>query len=157
MYTLIHADTTQHSNSFKPTMADNTGDVKPTPSADQTASSEPRLAQDETKLATHPTENETVKNESSASELPNKPSTITDMASNAASTAASTAAGVKDSVFSMFGGGGPKKEKPAVEEDEDAKNEPSGSSKAKKEDDEVSCFPRHSQTRSRCDCEMPLT
>ncbi|KAF1983218.1 putative Ran-specific GTPase-activating protein 1 [Aulographum hederae CBS 113979] len=50
-----------------------------------------------------------------------KPSTLTDKA-------ASATAGVKDSMFSMFGGG-PKKEK---REEVDDVNEPSGSSKAKK-------------------------
>merc|ERR1712169_153653 len=44
------------------------------------------------------------------------------------------ATGVKDSVFSMFGGGAKKERK--VEEDEGAKDEPSGSSKAKKEDED---------------------
>ncbi|KPI38549.1 Ran-specific GTPase-activating protein 1 [Cyphellophora attinorum] len=63
--------------------------------------------------------------------------TATAAASNVASTATAAAAGVKDSVFSMFGGGA-KKEKKEEVEDEDAKNEPSGSSKAKKdaEDDD---------------------
>lgn len=100
-------------------MADAT-ETKPTPSADQTASSEPRLAQDETKLATNPVGDE-------SKEAPNTNATVTETVTNAA-------AGVKDSVFSMFGGGG-KKEKKA-EEDDDAKDEPSGSSKAKKEKDD---------------------
>jgi Ran-binding protein 1 len=91
-------------------------DAKPTPSADQTASSEPKLASDETKLATNP----------KSTEEEAKPATITDKASEAA-------AGVKDSVFSMFGGGA-KKEKKADEDD--AADEPSGSSKKKADDDD---------------------
>ena len=55
------------------------------------------------------------------------------MASNAASgvagTATNAAAGVKDSVFSMFGGGARKERAPETEEDQDR----SGSSKAKKD------------------------
>ena len=111
---------------------------KPTPSADQTASSEPRLAADETKLATNPVGDE-------SKEAPNTGSADAGTASTATSTLASTAAGVKDSVFSMFGGGG-KKEKKVEEEDPAAKDEPSGSSKAKKDDeDEV-----------RLACDVPL-
>lgn len=96
------------------------------------ASSEPRLAEKETQLATDP-----VGTEDSTEE---KPATLTDVASNAATTAASgataVAAGVKDSVFSMFGGGAKKETKT---EDDDAANDRSGSSKAQKEkeDDEV--------------------
>lgn len=96
------------------------------------ASSEPRLAEKETQLATNP-----VGTEDSTEE---KPATLTDVASNAATTAASgataVAAGVKDSVFSMFGGGAKKETKT---EDDDAANDRSGSSKAQKEkeDDEV--------------------
>ena len=63
--------------------------------------------------------------------------TATSAAANAATTASNAAAGVKDSVFSMFGGGA-KKDK--VEEDE--AQDRSGSSKAQKDaegaDDEVS-------------------
>jgi Ran-binding protein 1 len=96
-------------------------ETKPTPAADQTASSEPRLAQDETKLATNPVGDE-------SKEAPNSNATITETVGNAA-------AGVKDSVFSMFGGGAKKEKK--VDDDDDAKDEPSGSSKAKKADDDV--------------------
>jgi Ran-binding protein 1 len=97
---------------------------KPTPSADQTASSEPRLAADETKLATNPIGDESKE----------APATTATSASTVTSTVTNAAAGVKDSVFSMFGGGGKKEKK--VEEDDDAKDEPSGSSKAKKDDDD---------------------
>lgn len=122
----------------------------------QVASSEPRLAEEETKLATNPagTESSTDENPStSADEQPatsteeqsttsteEKPATYTDMASNAASTVASSAttaaAGVKDSVFSMFGGGEKKETKV---QDDDAVNDRSGSAKAQKEkeDEEV--------------------
>merc|ERR1712093_350491 len=115
------------------TMSDAT-EAKPTPSADQTASSEPRLAQHETNLVQNPLGDP-------SSEAPTgetKSSTVAETAANTATSAASTASaaatGVKDSVFSMFGGGAKKERK--VEEDEGAKDEPSGSSKAKKEDED---------------------
>merc|ERR1712230_138181 len=120
------------------TMSDAT-EAKPTPSADQTASSEPRLAQHETNLVQNPLGD-------SSSEAPTgetKSSTVAESAANAAASAASSASaaatGVKDSVFSMFGGGAKKERK--VEEDEGAKDEPSGSSKAKKEDEDVEFEP----------------
>lgn len=107
-------------------------EIKPTPSADQTASSDLRPAEDESKLVQKPLGDP-------STEVPNN-ATITESATNAASSVASTATaaatGVKDSVFSMFGGGA-KKEKKA-DEDDDAKDEPSGSSKAKKDDEDVS-------------------
>ena len=53
----------------------------------------------------------------------------TEMASNAAGSATTAAAGVKDSVFSMFGGGARKEKKEPEAETEDR----SGSSKAKKD------------------------
>lgn len=93
---------------------------------------EPKPAESETKLANDPAvseegsgSKETLKTEGTSS--------VVGMASNAASSASAAALGVKDSVFSMFGGGA-KKEKKVEEEDEDAKNEPSGSSKAQKAD-----------------------
>lgn len=99
--------------------------AEPTPSAGQQASSEPRLAEQETELATNPKGTE----DSTAPATDDK-STV----SKATEAASSAATGVKDSVFSMFGGGAKKEKK--VEED--AADEPSGSSKAKKvdEDDE---------------------
>lgn len=54
----------------------------------------------------------------------------TEMASNAAGSATIAAAGVKDSVFSMFGGGAKKEKK---EEPEGEVEDRSGSSKAKKD------------------------
>lgn len=112
----------------------------------QVASSEPRLAEEETKLATNPAATESTNDENpdtSTKEEPTtndeKPATYTDMASNAASTVASSATtaatGVKDSVFSMFGGG----EKKETKVEDDAVNDRSGSAKAQKEkeDEEV--------------------
>ena len=118
-------------------MSSNT-DTKLDPSAEQTASSEPKLAQQETELATNPKGDESLEASKDA-----KPTTYTAMASNAAAsataTATATAANMKDNVFSMFGGGAKKDKKPETEE---AANEPSGSSKAKKEaeEDDVSVF-----------------
>lgn len=109
-------------------------EAKPTPSADQSASSEPRVAQHETNLVKNPLGD-------ASTEAPNtdaKSTTYTDAAANAATSAANTASaaasGVKDSVFSMFGGGAKKERK--AEDDDNANEEPSGSSKAKKEDDD---------------------
>ena len=61
-----------------------------------------------------------------------QPATYTEMASNAASSAGTAAAGVKDSVFSMFGGGA-KKEKKEDGEGQGEVEDRSGSSKAVKE------------------------
>lgn len=97
---------------------------KDTPAATQTASSEPRLAEDETKLATNPIGADP----SATSNTGDDTSTV----SKVTSEASAAASGVKDSVFSMFGGGA-KKEKKVEEEETD---EPSGSSKAKKADDD---------------------
>lgn len=100
------------------------------PAAQHQASTEPRLAQQETELATHPKDVQS----GSAAETTTEPTTesttgdsklatLTESASNAA-------AAMKDNVFSMFGGGAKKEKKP---EPEDDVNEPSGSSKAKKD------------------------
>jgi hypothetical protein len=102
------------SNYANQQLLNNMSEVKPDPAADQHASSEPKLAEDETKKVTEGT---TEGGESTAAK-----------AAGAASTAG---AAVKDSVFSMFGGG-PKKEK--KEEDDEGADEPSGSSKKKAED-----------------------
>ncbi|KAI4279306.1 MAG: hypothetical protein LQ337_000337 [Flavoplaca oasis] len=56
--------------------------------------------------------------------------TYTEMAQSATTSASSAAAGVKDSVFSMFGGGAKKEKK---EKPEDAAAETSGSSKSKRD------------------------
>lgn len=110
-------------------MSSNT-DAKLDPAEETVASSEPRLAQPETELATNPKGNESLES------ADKQPATYTDMASNAAASATTAAVSMKDNVFSMFGGGA-KKEKKA--EAEDDTNEPSGSSKAKKdaEDEDV--------------------
>lgn len=113
-------------------MADS-GDAKPTPSADQFVSDEPRLAEHETKLVTDPSGTEADKTEPSE-ERPSFTETLSNAAASAGGQASATASGVKDSVFSMFGGG-EKKEKKAGAEDE-GNDEPSGSSKAKKDDED---------------------
>ena len=59
-----------------------------------------------------------------------QPPTYTEMASNAASSAGTAAAGVKDSMFSMFGGGAKKEKK---EDKAEGEEDRSGSSKAKKD------------------------
>lgn len=103
--------------------------AEPTPSAGQEASSEPRLVQDETKLATNPKGTEDSTAPASSTDAQSTVSKATEAASSAAT-------GVKDQVFSMFGGGAKKEKK--VEEDD--ANEPSGSSKAqtqKADDDDV--------------------
>lgn len=110
-------------------MADSS-DIKPTPAADQTASSGLRLAEDETKMATNPLSSQSKETTNTTSVA----DSVKSAANSAAETATATATGVKDSVFSMFGGGAKKEKK--VEEDDTT--EASGSAKAKKdEDDEV--------------------
>jgi Ran-binding protein 1 len=109
-------------------MADST-EPKPVTNTDPT---EPRLAETETKLATNPVGSEPESEIKGASATEGK-SSMAEMASNVASNATAAATGVKDSMFSMFGGGA-RKEKKVEEEDDDAKNEPSGSSKAQKKD-----------------------
>lgn len=121
------------------------------PTGQTPASSEPRIAETETKLATNPSsmEGETAKETSTTGSKP----TYTEMASNVAGSATAAAAGVKDSVFSMFGGGGAK-EKKVEQEDDAAKDEPSGSSKAVKEkevDDEVRLFGFSCKLLEHCD------
>lgn len=89
-------------------------ETKLNPSAEQTSTTEPTLAKEETeKLTTGVTESSETQ----------KPVSFADLASNAA-------AGVKDNVFAMFGGGA-KKEK---REEKDDADEPSGSSKNKAAD-----------------------
>jgi len=100
------------------------------PTGQTPASSEPQLAETETQLATNPlgTEAETSEETSTT----DGKQTYTEMASSAAGSATAAAAGVKDSVFSMFGGGAAK-EKKVEPEDDAAKDEPSGSAKATKD------------------------
>ncbi len=103
-------------------------DNKLDPSAEQAASAEANLAQTETGTGTKPnsTHDDSKGEGTTSSEKP----TYTEMATHAASSATAAAAGVKDNVFSMFGGGAKKEKKEGPEDDAD---EPSGSSKAKKD------------------------
>lgn len=107
-------------------MADSS-ETKPVTDTDKTKPEET-----ESKPVTNPAGSEAGSGDKETSATEGK-SSVVNMASNAASTATAAASGVKDSVFSMFGGGA-KKEKKVEPEDEDAKNEPSGSSKAQKKD-----------------------
>ena len=66
----------------------------------------------------------------SSTEKPSYTEIATHAASTAASSATAVAAGVKDNVFSMFGGGAKKEKK---DDGRDEVDEPSGSSKAKKD------------------------
>ncbi|KAI9875369.1 MAG: hypothetical protein M1830_008572 [Pleopsidium flavum] len=103
-------------------------DTKLESSAEQAASAEPKIAQTDTDPGTNPkdTHGESKSEGTSASEKP----TYTEIATHAASSATAVAAGVKDNVFSMFGGGAKKEKR---DDAEDVVDEPSGSSKAKKD------------------------
>ncbi|KAL9599764.1 MAG: hypothetical protein Q9219_003647 [cf. Caloplaca sp. 3 TL-2023] len=97
-------------------------DTKSEPKAEQGAA-DPGLTEQEKVPVTSKDSKEAF----SASE--DKPkTTYTEMAQSAATSATTAAAGVKDNVFSMFGGGAKKEKK---EEPADDPTEPSGSSKAK--------------------------
>ncbi|KIV87513.1 hypothetical protein PV11_03052 [Exophiala sideris] len=109
-------------------------EAKPTPSADQTASSEPRLAQHETNLVQKPLGDPSTEAPATDAKSTTYTEAATNAATNAANTASAAASGVTASVFSMFGGGAKKERK--ADDTEDAKEEPSGSSKAKEDDDE---------------------
>lgn len=85
---------------------------------------EPKLAVDETKKVTEQAPAE-------AAEKNKENTSLSGLASQAGSSAAETAQGVKDNVFSMFGGGQKKEKK----EEPDDVDEPSGSSKKKSGDD----------------------
>jgi len=110
-------------------MSSNT-DTKLDPSAEVAASSEPKLAQTETKLATNPQHGEDSAKDESKTEgaAPTVVEQATNVASAAASTVTGAASAMQDSVFSMFGGGAKKEKK---DEDED-RGETSGSAKAQK-------------------------
>ncbi|KAF7513098.1 hypothetical protein GJ744_011364 [Endocarpon pusillum] len=94
--------------------------------------SEPKPTESETE-PTRNSEGAEADSENKESSTTETKSTVVGMASSAASTASAAASGVKDSMFSMFGGG-VRKEKKVEEDDEEARNEPSGSSKAQKKD-----------------------
>ena len=99
------------------------------PAAEKAADTEPQLAKGETELATKPKSVQEGEKEGGSTTT----GSYSELASNATATATAAAAGVKDSVFSMFGGGAPKEKKPEPADDAD---EPSGSSKKKTGDEE---------------------
>lgn len=105
-------------------------ETKLNPAEEQRSSTEPKLAKDETNLAT-----------SKAADEGKEDDSATDKASKASTDA-------KDSMFSMFGGG----EKKQRAEEDDADADKSGSSK-RKEGDEVSQIPlpceQHHRRRSQ--------
>jgi Ran-binding protein 1 len=107
-------------------MAD-TADNKVDPPTETTTESEPKISSAEADSTTQPKTEDTEAKTEDAGEKP----TYTAMATNVASTGMAAATGVKDSVFSMFGGGEKKEKKDEPEEDE-----PSGSTKAKKDGEE---------------------
>jgi Ran-binding protein 1 len=114
-------------------MAD-AAEAKVDPSTAPSTDPESKVSPPETASPAQPkTEEGEVKTEDSAEK-----SSYTTMASNAASTGIAAATGVKDSVFSMFGGGAKKEKK---EEPEEEADEPSGSTKANKTEDGVSLSP----------------
>lgn len=100
-----------------------TTDAKLEPTDEQTTTNEFRSAQHEADTTA----------QAKGTEEDKAKSTYTDMATSAATSAATTAtaaaAGVKDNVFSMFGGGAKKEKREEPDEPEDR----SGSSKAKKD------------------------
>jgi len=103
-------------------MAD-TSEPKVDPPTEPTTEAESQPTATETDSTSQP---KTGDSESKTEDTAEKPA-YTTMATNAASTGIAAATGVKDNVFSMFGGGA-KREK---------KDEPSVSTKVKKEGDEV--------------------
>lgn len=100
-------------------------ETKQDPSVEQAASSEPTAASPEGK------DSESQTQASHVEQTPEKgKSTYTEIASSAATFGTTAAIGVKNEVFSMFGGGAKKEKK--VERDDDDNAEASGSSKAQK-------------------------
>ncbi|KAL8914232.1 MAG: hypothetical protein Q9171_001103 [Xanthocarpia ochracea] len=106
-------------------MSSNT-DTKPDSKEDQMPSAEPTTNQPEKESTT----NTQASQDASVTSDEKPKTTYTEMAQSATTSATSAAAGVKDSVFSMFGGGAKKEKR---EEPEDAAAETSGSSKAKRD------------------------
>ena len=100
-----------------------TTDPELDPTEGQNTSSESKSTQDEVNTTIHAKGTEGAKGTTSYTEM------VTSAATSAATTATTAAAGVKDNVFSMFGGGAKKEKKEEPEEPEDR----SGSSKAKKD------------------------
>ncbi len=103
-------------------MSENT-DAKLDPTEEQTTSSEAKPAQHEADTTVQAKDAEEEKAKSSYTDI------ATSAATSAATTATAAAVGVKDNVFSMFGGGAKKEKKEEANEPEDR----SGSSKAKKD------------------------
>ncbi|KAL8675006.1 MAG: hypothetical protein Q9168_000601 [Polycauliona sp. 1 TL-2023] len=101
-------------------------ETKPDPKEDQMPSAEPTTAQAD-KQSTTDTQ---VSQDTSVTSEEKPKTTYTEMAQSATTSASSAAVGVKDSVFSMFGGGAKKEKR---EETEDAAAETSGSSKSKRD------------------------
>lgn len=99
-------------------------------------SKEVQVPSTESRPAEHDKESATVKDplEASTASEEKPKTTYTEMAQSTATSASSAAAGVKDSVFSMFGGGAKKEKR---EEPADDPSEPSGSSKAKRDAETV--------------------
>lgn len=104
-----------------------TTDAKVDPKEEQVPSTETNQPQQADGLAA----SKDPQQASTASEEKPK-ATYTEMAQSAATSATSAASGVKDNVFSMFGGGAKKEKK---EELVDDPSEPSGSSRAKRDAD----------------------
>ncbi|KAI9678579.1 MAG: hypothetical protein M1817_005636 [Caeruleum heppii] len=104
-------------------------DTKLDPAAEHAAAAEPKLAKTETDLATNP------KQSQDAPSVTNTTTgTVKEAASAAVESASATAAGMKNDVFSMFGGG--VKDKKKEEDTADEPEEESGSSKKAKDADE---------------------
>ncbi|KAL8811265.1 MAG: hypothetical protein Q9223_006608 [Gallowayella weberi] len=101
-------------------------DTKLDPKEEEVPSAEPTLNKQEQE----PSTSSQAPPEASAATEEKPKSSYTEMAQSATASASSAAAGVKDSVFSMFGGGGKKEKR---EEPEDAEAETSGSSKSKRD------------------------
>ncbi|KAI9733352.1 MAG: Ran GTPase-binding protein yrb1 [Cirrosporium novae-zelandiae] len=111
-----------------------TSDLNPDPASEQVAPAESQPTPTEADMTNKSPQSESKPTESKANDTTDtvEPPTTgaAELAATAASTATSTATGVKDSVFSMFGGGAKKEKKEQAE----VTNEPSGSSKAQKEE-----------------------
>ncbi|KAI9750658.1 MAG: hypothetical protein M4579_006371 [Chaenotheca gracillima] len=123
-------------------MSENT-DTKLDPSAQAASAAEPKMVQAETDLVTKPADQreETTASKDETSAATTSTTEAGTESKTATEKATELATGVKDNMFSMFGGGSKeKKEEPKKEEGADEEEEPSGSSKKKtvaKEGEEV--------------------
>ena len=138
---LIEPSSSGNTKQDPPTEQAAPSDVKPTTATEQSALTEsdpaPKSTNEEPATSDQPHE----AHPEAAAEKGK--STITELASSAATTATTAALGMKDNVFSMFGGGAKKEKK---EEPKDDPDEASGSAKAQKESEaeaagEVSVLP----------------